>query len=272
MNLKVIHDIVLDATPIPIAAELLRKQYASMFRCEAATWRLTLTNESQMSNVDYIKEGRQWDSSGSLMIAAYQAGVLPDVGGLHALLAEYTKPEEPEKEPLGYGRARLTRCPVNLFLDFAGGNRIPVLNDGGVIKRTGPRCSGLAPRLVPGLLGRPRHEQYAAVCELLADLIESQASIDPPSHQAASSTLAAIPWEPPDGFVGTKTITSDPRFRKHGKNPPRTTIDQWYQDAVKRGEPPERHYAPDSREVYLPLRWVTERIASWHPRQRKPRT
>lgn len=196
MNREVILDIVLNTTPAPISDALRRKQYADRFRHQAAKWRATLTEYNQMSHLDHVEEGQQLDLSGKLLIAAHDAGVLPDVGaaqgvgGLHQLVNEYTKPEEPEQEPLGYGRARLTRCPVNLFLDFAGGNRIPVRNDGDGLKITGPRFGGVAPRLDPGILSLPRNQHYAAVCDLLADLIEQE------EPAVVEACLAPSPVEP----------------------------------------------------------------------------
>lgn len=272
MDREVILDIVLDTTPIPIADKLIRKQYADRFRSQAAKWRTMPSEHNPTNKLDFIEECRNLDSSGKLIIAAYKARVLPDVGvgtgvgGLHQLVREYTRPQEQEEEPLGPGRARLLQCPTNLFFDVVGGNRIPVLNTGDGLKITGPRFGGLGPRLDPGILDLPRNERYAACFEILAGLIEFPDTRDAASHEPAPAAAEPEAWSPPEGFVGTKTITSHSRFRKHGKNPPRTTIDGWIAAAKQRGEAPERHYAQGSGELFLREDWVMNRIASWNPR------
>lgn len=99
-------------------------------------------------------------------------------------------------------------------------------------------------------------------------------------------------WQPPNGYVGRKTVCSDERFRKHGKHPPATTIDAWV-NAVKGNDwtvtqvhrstesypedPCDRlgqnelviFHAPDSGECFYPERWITARIATWNPRNPK---
>ena len=67
-------------------------------------------------------------------------------------------------------------------------------------------------------------------------------------------------WSPSPGYVGTKRIMRDERFRKNGKNPPRTTLQQWQ----KSNPPVER--APDSGELFYPESWVLDCIRTWHPR------
>jgi hypothetical protein len=79
--------------------------------------------------------------------------------------------------------------------------------------------------------------------------------------------LPAI-WKPPADYVGVKTILQDRRFRKDGKNPPRTTIQQWERDH----SPPARVADPASGEIYLPETWVDERWKEWSPRLRKQST
>ena len=78
--------------------------------------------------------------------------------------------------------------------------------------------------------------------------------------------LTPTRWEPPTGYVGVKTVARDRRFRKNGKNPPRTTIQEWIRRAEQRGSPVKVIRAPDSKEVHLPEKWVHEQIALWHPR------
>lgn len=68
-------------------------------------------------------------------------------------------------------------------------------------------------------------------------------------------------WRPPPGYVGTKEIGIDNRFKKDGKNPPRTTIDVWLKK-----HPTTKIPAPDSREIHISETWVLERIAGWNPR------
>ncbi len=79
-------------------------------------------------------------------------------------------------------------------------------------------------------------------------------------------------WGPPEGYVGTKTITLDQRFRKDGKNPPRTTIDAWYAAAKRAGQAPAKAHDPSTHELFLPESWVHERMATWSPRASKPPT
>ncbi|MEK6676766.1 MAG: hypothetical protein AABZ47_14075 [Planctomycetota bacterium] len=78
------------------------------------------------------------------------------------------------------------------------------------------------------------------------------------------------PWNPPLGYVGRKTICSDPRFQKGGKNPPASTIDVWVKAAERKENPVKIERAPDSGENHYPESWIMEQIATWYPR--KPRT
>lgn len=72
-------------------------------------------------------------------------------------------------------------------------------------------------------------------------------------------------WEPQPGYVGTKTITTDERFRKDGKNPPQSTMQRWVKRSEKEGEPVHTDKAPDSGEKFYPEQWVLEQIERWHP-------
>lgn len=79
-------------------------------------------------------------------------------------------------------------------------------------------------------------------------------------------------WSPPDGFVGTKKIIHEARFQKHGKNPPRSTIDVWRKAARSRNEPIQEVHDPATRELYLREEWVMDQISKWSPRKRNNRT
>lgn len=83
---------------------------------------------------------------------------------------------------------------------------------------------------------------------------------------ASGGTPASNTWQPPAGFVGVKAIGLDPRFSKNGKNPPRTTIQNWQETDTRNGKPPEVITAPDNGEVHLPEVWVMDHIARWTPR------
>lgn len=96
---------------------------------------------------------------------------------------------------------------------------------------------------------------------------EQMGLLDPvkDTHGSASAKDAKA-WEPPTGYVGSSEITSAERFKKNGKTIPRTTLQKWAED-----HPPEQKliYAPDTREVYYPESWVSERVQSWNPRKPK---
>lgn len=72
-------------------------------------------------------------------------------------------------------------------------------------------------------------------------------------------------WTPPPGYVGVKEICNSERFRKSGKNPPRTTVAEW----EKRDSDVSRVTARDTSEVYLPESWVIQKIAVWNPRKHR---
>ncbi len=73
-------------------------------------------------------------------------------------------------------------------------------------------------------------------------------------------------WEPPSGYVGAKTICSHERFRKNGKNPPRTTVHAWIKRSRDTDEPVDVVKSPDSHEVHIPEDWVADHIRTWNPR------
>ena len=56
-------------------------------------------------------------------------------------------------------------------------------------------------------------------------------------------------------------------YEKDGKNPPRTTIQQW-----ESKDPVDKVYCPQSREVAYPRAWVTAHWNAWSPRQTKRNT
>jgi len=94
----------------------------------------------------------------------------------------------------------------------------------------------------------------------------------PEAISIAEASAGAVgtkpPWEPPPGYVGTKTIMHDPRFKKLGKNPPRSTIQRWGERSEKEGEPVKIERAPDTHECYYPQQWVMDQVERWNPRKR----
>ncbi len=83
---------------------------------------------------------------------------------------------------------------------------------------------------------------------------------------AEGARISAKGWKPPLGYVGVKTICSDERFRKNGKNPARTTIHAWIKCGQRTGIPVSVLKAPDSQEVHVPENWVMDQISTWNPR------
>jgi hypothetical protein len=73
-------------------------------------------------------------------------------------------------------------------------------------------------------------------------------------------------WQPKAGYIGVKTICTDARFRKNGKNPPRSTIEVWMKRAQRIRKPVKVVKAPDSGEVHLPEVWVLKQVKRWNPR------
>lgn len=92
-----------------------------------------------------------------------------------------------------------------------------------------------------------------------------------PAQTSDSGGGKAMPtWTPRPGFVGVKAVCNLPQFQKKGKNPPRTTIEQWVKSARGRGETVTIEKAPDSGENHYPEQWIKDCIARWNPRS--PRT
>jgi hypothetical protein len=92
-----------------------------------------------------------------------------------------------------------------------------------------------------------------------------------PTEKGVDATALASKWKPLDGYVGRKTISSDPRYLKRGKNPPPTTIDAWVIAAKKAGRSVEIQKAPDNRENHYPEDWILDCIKRWNPRQPEPK-
>ena len=75
-------------------------------------------------------------------------------------------------------------------------------------------------------------------------------------------------WEPPEGYVRVSTIQGDEEYQKDGKNPPRTTIQQW-----ETRDRPDIVQDPATTENCYPKGWVSECMKKWSPRkQRKTST
>lgn len=72
---------------------------------------------------------------------------------------------------------------------------------------------------------------------------------------------AGDPW-PPVGNVAVSTITHGAKYKKNGKNPARTTIQQW-----EKRESVAKAYHPQSNEVAYPQEWVSRHWNKWSPRQ-----
>lgn len=73
-------------------------------------------------------------------------------------------------------------------------------------------------------------------------------------------------WKPPHGYVGTKTIRHDVRFRKRDKNPQPSTIQRWVERAAREDKPVKIVKAPDTGENFYPEAWIAKQIERWSPR------
>jgi len=73
-------------------------------------------------------------------------------------------------------------------------------------------------------------------------------------------------WQCPDGYVSVDDIMLDPKYKKNGKNPPRTTIQKWEQKSIRNGDPVNCIKAPDSQTKHYPEFWVMVQVQLWHPR------
>lgn len=119
--------------------------------------------------------------------------------------------------------------------------------------------SHVADETAPGL--QPRH-QFACY-----HITGKGIAILDPDDTKPPVTDAQPPkrWEPSPGYVGTKTITTDERFRKNSKNPPQSTMQRWVKRSEKEGNPVPTVKAPDSGEKFYPEQWVQEQIERWNP-------
>lgn len=109
------------------------------------------------------------------------------------------------------------------------------------------------------LFRKQRVSLNVALDAVRGELVKSP--IPPPD--VADKTNVNAPWSPPAGYVGSKTIEHDERFRKNGKNPPRTTLQLWQ----NRSRDLKMVQDPASNENYYPEEWVREQIKLWHPRR-----
>lgn len=107
-------------------------------------------------------------------------------------------------------------------------------------------------------------ERFSADLELLAAELRLKEQ-SAPSHRPVQPPPPQ--WRPPEGYVGAKQISTAPRFQKKGKNPPRTTLQEWEKRSSKSKSPIHVVKAPDSNECYYPEAWVHEQIQQWNPRQ-----
>lgn len=103
------------------------------------------------------------------------------------------------------------------------------------------------------------HEgDLAEAMEILARMIRVFADTVEPSTGGARPKK---PWQPPAGFVGRKSVETDARFSKSGKNPSWSTMQGW-----EKNDPPKREHDPKTQEVYWPEEWVLRHYRDWNPR------
>ncbi len=74
------------------------------------------------------------------------------------------------------------------------------------------------------------------------------------------------PWRPRKDYVGSKTITSELRFQKHGKSPYPSLLAKWVSRSRRKGAPMDVDSDPSSCENYYAEDWIHEQIAEWNPR------
>lgn len=72
-----------------------------------------------------------------------------------------------------------------------------------------------------------------------------------------------LAWPPP-GYIGVKAITTALKYRKNGKNPPRSTIQRW----VAAEKPRSTKRDPETGECFYPESWVDRRWKRWMPQVR----
>jgi len=127
------------------------------------------------------------EQCGQWIIQANEAGLIPAESKELRQLIAWHAAEEPRGLPHRRG-ATLARCPLNLFLDVCGGNKITGIFRGKdqcgelVIESSRP-SGGLMPRIAGGHLELSHGERCAATCEYLADLILRAATPAPPIEE-----------------------------------------------------------------------------------------
>ncbi len=112
--------------------------------------------------------------------------------------------------------------------------------------------------------------RFAADMELLAAELRIADGARPDLRSQRVQTLAQPSWQPPEGYVGAKDILLDARFKKGGKNPPRSTLQDWERRSKKSKSPVRVEKAPDTKECYYPEAWIFEQIRAWNPRRSTP--
>lgn len=108
-----------------------------------------------------------------------------------------------------------------------------------------------------------------------SDESSSEPIAEPPEsgiRHAVEETHVPSRWQPPKGYVGSKTILSHERFRKGGKNPSRSTLQEWENRSNSSEDQVQRVVAPDSGEVFFPEAWVQDQMKRWHPRVDRPQS
>lgn len=88
---------------------------------------------------------------------------------------------------------------------------------------------------------------------------------DESTPDASAKRAELRQWEPPAGLVRVSVIENDKRYRKRGKNPPRSTIQKWYDMKPPAGTDPVVK-DPQTSECCYPVEWVEDRWREWKPR------
>lgn len=231
---------------------------------------ITATGECGLAEAMECVTAAMWDD----WKGAFQAWQTSETRSAPKFWSERLKPDEWRLTDQGaLGRADIGAgepTPLDLVLrrGFFDENPYPVLDPGRMGGRIGQRkpVRG-AGRVIE--LRKVRTDSVSTANVNIANWNEGAESFAKaftafkPGVRAGDPAPAPSAWVPPPGFVGTKAITSSERFRKDGKNPPRTTIDHWI---TRAGDTLKREMDPATREVYLPETWVLEQIRTWNPR------
>lgn len=115
----------------------------------------------------------------------------------------------------------------------------------------------------------PRKVERIVACLMAWQQARERQLSPSPEKPAGDRTIpssAQADWSPPCGYVGRKTVCTDKRFQKKGKNPSPTTIDGWVNSAKKQDQLIAIEKDPATGENYYPEAWIMERIATWNPR------